>query len=49
MIEKMDLRAALEAAFEAAIKEVGIDNFKATSMFPLSRRKAAAVELKLAA
>lgn len=42
------IKAALRIAFTEAINEVGFDAFKQTSMFPLSRRKAA-VELKQAA
>lgn len=43
MIDKLAIRKALEDAFESAIKEVGIGCLKATSMSPLSRRKASEV------
>lgn len=42
-------KADLRAAVEDAINEVGMTVFKSTSMFPLSRRKAAAVEQNKAA
>lgn len=39
---EVTFKDALRAAIEGAIKDVGFETFKQTSMFPLSRRKSAA-------
>ena len=48
-MNEIAIKAALRTAFNEAILAVGFEAFKATSLFPLSRRKAAAVEQKQAA
>jgi hypothetical protein len=40
-MQEQAIKASIREAIEEAIAEFGIDNLKTTSMFPLSRRRAA--------